>query len=423
MTHAIRIPHDYRDLIGLLRDAVNRRPPPENWQSARWPEIFRLAQQQGVAHFLYPWLAEHAVSATGQPNDSTFREVVSDWRSLYLASTLQSIGRQRELAAVLSLFSHADIPVIPLKGAWLCEQIYDDPAQRSMSDLDLLVRRKDVEACHALLSDDGYFVKHDTLLNPFSPDQAYFHTTKRMMLELHWQFTSDAQPTLPKPDVDAVWKVTRRGVLGPNPICVLPPEDQLAHLVQHILHHRFAVPLRGYLDIALFLRKFGAPISSPAIEAAARRWRVGQAIPFIARLTAELFDSPMPSGLSEGAARVDADRLTALAEALFRLPPANARICEQTLLQLRNASPLTRLRLIVSRVFMPRAYLSIRYPYARHRALLPLAWVHRAADLIRNRREDLREAFGDTAGRAFLDDARTRESTVCWLLREKERPG
>jgi hypothetical protein len=68
---------------------------------------------------------------------------------------LQTLERQRELASLLAMFADAKMEVAPLKGAWLSEHVYDDPAQRSMSDLDLLVRKQDVQKCHRLLTADS----------------------------------------------------------------------------------------------------------------------------------------------------------------------------------------------------------------------------------------------------------------------------
>jgi hypothetical protein len=45
---------------------------------------------------------------------------------------------------------------MPLKGAWLSETVYDDPARRSMSDLDVLVQKRELDAAMPRLLVLGY---------------------------------------------------------------------------------------------------------------------------------------------------------------------------------------------------------------------------------------------------------------------------
>jgi len=425
MTRAITIPDDYQTLVGLLRDAIARRPPSHDWQAVNWPVVFTRARQHGVATFLYPWLAEHASCASASASSADFLQTLSAWREHFLTSVLQTLERQRELASLLAMFADAKMEVAPLKGAWLSEHVYDDPAQRSMSDLDLLVRKQDVQTCHRLLTADGYFVEQDMLLNPFASDQPYFHSIKPTMVELHWNFASESEPLIPSPDMEAIWQAMRLDTVVCFPVRVLSLEDQLAHLVQHMLHHRFAVPLRGYLDIALFLQKLGEDLSSSALDAASLRWRTGAALPFVAHLASELLDSPLPASLSVPLKETLANRLDPLAQTLFRLPPASLRGCEQTMLRLRKSSPAARLRVIASRIFMPRAYLTIRYPYARCWALLPFVWMQRIIDLLaKTKRRGLCTAIGTTSGGYdLIDDADIRDSTIHRLLHENEKPG
>jgi hypothetical protein len=156
-----------------------------------------------------------------------------------------------------------------------------------------------------------------------------------------------------------------------------------------MLHHLFAVPLRSYLDIALLMRTRGDALTPEAITAAGTRWQTGTAIPFILRFVADLFDIPLPATLTSSAPQIEATWRDAVLHALARLPHGSERGAESTMLSYRQAGLLGRARLVLSRIFMPRAFLAERYPCARVLVGVPWAWICRARDLYRTHRATL----------------------------------
>jgi hypothetical protein len=61
-----------------------------------------------------------------------------------------------ELADILTLAAQRSLAVAPLRGLALGERLHGDPSLRPMGDLDLLVRRHELDAMTALLRDRGY---------------------------------------------------------------------------------------------------------------------------------------------------------------------------------------------------------------------------------------------------------------------------
>src|SRR6202008_2711637 len=80
-----------------------------------------------------------------------------------------------ELARLLKSFERQRIPVIPLKGPVLAETLYAHPALRPYTDLDLLIRRENVERVDDLLQRLGYRRVADE--HSFRFDVAYDHAT------------------------------------------------------------------------------------------------------------------------------------------------------------------------------------------------------------------------------------------------------
>lgn len=411
------IPPAYGTLVDCLRSAVNATSytPPADTD---WASLFAQARQQHVDAFLYPWLATRVpdlFSARAAPGDTP----AANWRMRFLATLAQTTRRQQQLAELLSACADARIDVLPLKGAALSESVYDDPAQRTMCDLDLLVRAADCSACHRLFLSLGYAVKTVTLGNPYSSDQAYYHPSYPWFVELHWHVASRRLPDTPIPDLDAIWQNTSEAVCCGQPVRALAAEDQLGHLVQHMVHHLFAVPMRSYLDIALFLRKHGEHLTPDRLAAASRRWKTGRGLPFVLQVVTFLFRLPPPAAIREQVRLTDedAERYAQALQTLCALPEAPARSAETTLLRFRDASPLGRLRLVLSRIFMPRAFLIPQYPCARHVCGLPLAWLQRARDLRRLHRRRIRALFDPvTQESRGLASTERRLALVRWLL-------
>jgi hypothetical protein len=98
------------------------------------------------------------------------------------------------LTAYLKSAESRNIPTIVLKGLWLCEKIYHMPSMRPGGDIDLLVRRKDVDACLSLLAERGidefwpnllkdeYFTRHHLHQQRSSADL-------NIWFEIHWAVT------------------------------------------------------------------------------------------------------------------------------------------------------------------------------------------------------------------------------------------
>ena len=410
------IPPSYRALMSALRGCVNARPPDNLLHAADWSAVLRQAREQGVYAYLYPWLAQHFPEQFSSKSADP-APAAAAWRALFLNALAQTPLRQRQLSEILAAFESAQIDVIILKGAWLGETVYADPAMRTMSDLDLLIREENGEACNTLLLGLGYTVKNETLHNPLAYDQAYVHPNQEKTLELHWQVASDMVNGTPIPDITAVWQNTSPADYRGHHVRALSPADQLAHLVHHILHHLFAAPVRCYVDIALVVQKLAQLVSPEELEAAGARWKTGRGIPFILRLTSDLLGVALPAAMCGYAPETDASRRAQALQALFDLPSAAACGGETTLLRFKSSSPLSRIRLVLSRIFMPRQFMVMHYPCARHTFGLPFAWLGRACDLNRQHHARIKAMLKPgTEAEHQIGNAASRTDLVNWLL-------
>ena len=77
-------------------------------------------------------------------------------QSLHLGNALRWQAYRKLLVECLRELAAADIPAAPLKGmALLLEEVYPDPGQRTLADIDLLVPEEHLATAHALLGRDA----------------------------------------------------------------------------------------------------------------------------------------------------------------------------------------------------------------------------------------------------------------------------
>ena len=67
----------------------------------------------------------------------------------------RNIRMMRLLERIAARFSEADVPLMVLKGAALHLALYEQPEDRAMADLDLMIRPEDVDKAFHLLEGLG----------------------------------------------------------------------------------------------------------------------------------------------------------------------------------------------------------------------------------------------------------------------------
>ncbi len=411
----IRVPPEWQLLTECLRCAVHDAPPPAEIAQAEWGALLRQARGHCVEFFLYPWLCRHLPAQFAVHSAIDPQSAEAAWRSLAFEYLRDTTLRREQTAQILRAFAAADIEVIPLKGTWLAETLYREPSQRHMVDIDLLVHPNDAEQARRILTDAGYSSSGSTADNSYCCDIKLFHPQSRFFVELHWNVHSAMTDALAIPDIAPVWERSVASALHGSPVRELPIEDLLTHLVQHILHHQFALSLKSYIDIALLLTGAGGAADPQRVARAAADWKTGGALPFVLAMVSRLFAVPLPQKLELCAAAQDDALIQSAWSAVFTLPQAATRTREYSLLQLREASPVGKFTLILGRIFMPQSYMVLRYPYARSALLLPFAWLARAVTLTR---QSAGSVLRNTPGQDAFANAALRRDLIRRLLDE-----
>jgi hypothetical protein len=165
-----------------------------------------------------------------------------------------SLFQAAELVKVLRLLEANKIPVLPFKGPTLAALIYNDLSSRHYGDLDILVKKRDVNKAKNLLISKGFKLSDapgwlQQLPMPTSRKKDYGLSSAdgRVRLELHWRL-SGTHFDLPL-DLDNLWGRLEWVSFAGMKVRGLPIIDLLLYLSLHGTRHGWA-RLAWVVDIA-----------------------------------------------------------------------------------------------------------------------------------------------------------------------------
>jgi Uncharacterised nucleotidyltransferase len=208
------------------------------------------------------------------------------------------------------------IQTFVLKGLWLCEKIYRNPAMRPGGDIDILVHRKDVDACLKLLSeqgigefwpnllDDEYFARHHLHQQRSTPDLSIW-------FEIHWAL--DHPYTLLTVDYESMFERAKPATLLNAPVHELAVPDLLLSLAIHLVKHAVYLPslmdredlpriiladgmLMYYLDVTEALKQ-NKNIDWDLALRLARDWGVVDIFGSVLYVCQKYLDAPVPDNV------------------------------------------------------------------------------------------------------------------------------
>ena len=207
-----------------------------------------------------------------------------------------------------------DIKTIVLKGLWMCEKIYQNPAIRPGADIDILVHRDRVDRCLQLLKEqdigefwpnllkDEYFTRHHLHQQRSSPDLSIW-------FEIHWAL--DHPYTLLTVDYESIFEHAKPSTLLDAPVQEMALPDLLLSLAIHLVKHAVYLPslidradlpriiladgmLMYYLDVAEVIKQ-NKDIDWDLTVQLARDWGAVDILGSVLRVCKKYFDAPIPN--------------------------------------------------------------------------------------------------------------------------------
>lgn len=246
-------------------------------------ELLEMAE----AHSLSPLLYD-VVKAQSLPCGEAELRVL---RSLVLRHKRHAEARSEVLRNILHALAQPGVDVLVLKGAALAHTVYARPGLRPMSDIDLLVRKRDLEQARKILLGLGF--RSTTAPSDFMSQHHHIpalvfpiHGT-RVAVELHHDALSgDVGESI---TLDNLKEEPLEFSIGEVPAHTLGHLDNLHHLCRHSFEPGETVRLIHVADILRYASKFADHID----------WqRIRTELPFIANTIRCLgYVTPLPTPL------------------------------------------------------------------------------------------------------------------------------
>jgi len=161
---------------------------------------------------------------------------------------------------MFAAFAERGVPVVILKGVLFAETIYGDPHYKKMNDIDILVRREDLDAIYDVYAKLGFFSAAELVGGSPRKQEKFSHHAPPFfsrdlacMVGTHWGLITPLAPyTI---DYAAIWSrvvdVDFQGI----PAKAMAPEDNLHHLCVHLPYYKTGV--RELADIFNLVRHHG----------------------------------------------------------------------------------------------------------------------------------------------------------------------
>jgi hypothetical protein len=243
----------------VLSTAATYRPD-ERAEAARlaregidWRLFDELAEANAVIPLVWSNLRELGCAELVPPQVQAHFEAGAE--SVRQANDAR-LTHARELFARFAMHS---TPVVILKGVLFAEILYRNPHYKKMNDVDILIRKQDLDTIFAIYQEMRLFSAVELVGGSPRKQEKFSHHSPpffsrdlKLMVGTHWGLITPLAPyTI---DYDAIWsRVIAIDFYG-NPAKSMAPEDNLHHLCVHMPYYKCG--LRELADIYNLVRHF-----------------------------------------------------------------------------------------------------------------------------------------------------------------------
>jgi hypothetical protein len=253
-----------------------------------WEHLLELAEFHGMVSLITHNLTNNSlISQVPKPYSERLNQT-------YNGSLYRNIILSIELENVLAAFKKKGIAVIVLKGTILAEQLYGNPALRTVTDMDIMVKLEDIPSAGSLLVEIGY----KKLINLSSQSHPFHDVYQKLaimpfFIELHWNLDDQELVTVPLADI---WQRAQIINIQGATTMVLSPEDALVHL-----SNNFSKPsgliLRNLCDITELTKKYKETLDWDYFIESARSWGIETGVYYSLKVSKELLGVPVPESV------------------------------------------------------------------------------------------------------------------------------
>ena len=296
-------------------------------------------------------------------------------RDSYRATAMRNLVFLNELDGCLKRLAAAGVAAVVLKGAALAKPVYGSLALRPMSDLDILVQRRDMAGARAVVEDLGFHLSgvetHSGVLVEYENALAFTKPGAVCVdLDVHWSLL-DSPFYQRELAMEWFWNSARVQPLGGFSAPTLGPEALLLHLCAHLMLHHQGTRLLWWNDIAQVLHVERRSLNWDEVFDRSRAYQL--LLPMREALAAEWIAPIPPEVLRRFAAARPSAAEADLFQRLSVKPAAGRRFWTdlRSMANWRQGLHFARTNLLPSAAYM-RARYRISHPW-----LVPLYYPYR----------------------------------------------
>lgn len=353
---------EYQYLLHLL-GAYLREEEPQAWENVDWTKLVQLAQIHCVTGIL-GYMTMSWPICPDQQMKASLRSVCMN--------TIALFARRAALAEVFSqTLSRNGIDHIVMKG-YVLREYYPVPELRTFGDIDIVIRPEDRAKSDALMRSAGFHPETDwEPVFGYTKDVEYYEIHTQIM-EVNVSDKADYRDYFRDPWRYAEASADRRYQFR--------PEFHFLYLLTHIAKHvtGSGAGVRMYLDVAAFLRHFGASLDWDWIRQELEKLRFTEFANIVLLMVQEAFgvESPIPLQPVEEETLRSFLEFTMSGGVFGRVGRDSGT--ESLKKQSRGREKISRVGTVARRLFPSAKTIESRYTYLQDKPwLLPAAWVHR----------------------------------------------
>jgi len=268
-----------------------------HYEPLDWPVLLAQADEHSVLPSLAARLQELA-PGTSPP------EIETKLHSWQRAQAVFTLTLNAELFQVLERFAALDIGVLVTKGPALSVRCYGDPGMRQYSDLDLILRDKDIRRATQAMLDLAYEPRVPLTAidaNKIPGEYAFRKSGTHLLVEFHTERTFRYHPR--QLDIEQLFQRRACVTIDGRDVPALSLEDELVLICVHGAKH-FWERLMWIADVAALVSSSQPPDLDRAM-AVAREVGAERILRLGLRLASDVLGAELPVQL---AARVRSDR-------------------------------------------------------------------------------------------------------------------
>jgi hypothetical protein len=218
------------------------------------PESFDIDKDEAIVEEVF----ESAISLNlfmlvyGQLKNVRSAEIIKKYRDSYFSIIARSVKQEVLENKILSVLKLNNIPSLVFKGNALAKDVYQKPNSRSSSDIDILIKLKDIFSADKILKQEGYLALEAEALEFWLTRKhhaVYQCPETNITIEIHWNFCIPGFFNL---NSDDIWKnvnLDNQGNVSLN------PEMILVQLFIHNSMHAFR-EFRIFVDILWAMHRY-----------------------------------------------------------------------------------------------------------------------------------------------------------------------